>query len=97
MLTKHTNAHHRHSFCALAVTEPTAAGNHYTLYAGYAHLASGLCCGLSCLAAGLAIGVVGDAGVRAVGQQPALFVGTILVLIFGEALALYVVVCLALL
>ena len=27
---------------------------------------------------------VGDAGVRAVGQQPALYVGMILILIFGE-------------
>jgi V-type H+-transporting ATPase 16kDa proteolipid subunit len=39
--------------------------------------------------AGLAIGVVGDAGVRAVGQQPQLYVGMILILIFGEALGLY--------
>jgi V-type H+-transporting ATPase 16kDa proteolipid subunit len=40
----------------------------YSLYTGFAHLASGLCCGLSSLAAGLSIGVVGDAGVRANGQ-----------------------------
>ena len=37
----------------------------YTYYLGYKHLSSGLCCGLSSLAAGLAIGIVGDAGVRA--------------------------------
>ena len=37
----------------------------YTYYSGYKHLSSGLCCGLSSLAAGLAIGIVGDAGVRA--------------------------------
>ena len=37
--------------------------------AGYQYLASGLCCGLSSLAAGLAIGIVGDAGVRANAQQ----------------------------
>ena len=42
-----------------------------------------------CFPAGLAIGVVGDAGVRAVGQQPQLYVGMILILIFGEALGLY--------
>lgn len=30
-------------------------------------LAAGLCCGLSCLAAGGTIGVLGDAGVRAYG------------------------------
>jgi len=32
---------------------------------GYQYFAAGLCCGLSALAAGLAIGVAGDAGVRA--------------------------------
>lgn len=32
---------------------------------GYKLLAAGFCCGLSSLAAGLAIGVAGDAGVRA--------------------------------
>ena len=37
----------------------------YTYSSGYRHLASGLCCGLSSLAAGLAIGYVSDAGVRA--------------------------------
>ena len=40
-------------------------------------------------AAGLAIGIVGDAGVRANAQQDKIFVGMILILIFGEALALY--------
>ena len=35
---------------------------------GYSHLAAGLCCGLSSLEAGLAIGIGGDAGVWAFGQ-----------------------------
>ncbi|KAF0893616.1 hypothetical protein E2562_028030 [Oryza meyeriana var. granulata] len=61
----------------------------YFLFDGYAHLAAGLSTGLCSLAAGLAIGVVGDAGVRANAQQPKLFVGMILILIFAEALALY--------
>lgn len=39
----------------------------YTLFKGYAHLAAGLSCGLGSLAAGMAIGIVGDAGVRCVG------------------------------
>ena len=56
---------------------------------GYQYLASGLCCGLSGLGAGMAIGIVGDAAVRAVGQQDKLFVGMLLILIFAEALALY--------
>lgn len=36
------------------------------------------------LAAGIAIGIVGDVGTRALGQQPKLFVGMILILIFAE-------------
>lgn len=50
--------------------------NTYTEALGYKHLAAGLCCGFSSLvsflhnsqAAGLAIGIVGDAGVRANAQ-----------------------------
>ena len=56
---------------------------------GYKILGAGLCCGLSCLAAGLAIGIVGDAGVRANAQQEKVFIGMILILIFAEAVALY--------
>lgn len=63
--------------------------NRYTAYSAYAHLAAGLACGLSGLASGMAIGIAGDAGVRAVGQQPALFVPNILIMIFAEALGLY--------
>ena len=61
----------------------------YTFKMGYQHLASGLCCGFSSLAAGLAIGVVGDAGVRANAQEEKIFVGMILILIFAEAIGLY--------
>lgn len=56
---------------------------------GFKALASGLSVGISGLGAGMAIGIVGDAGVRAVGQQPKLYVGMVLILIFAEALALY--------
>lgn len=61
----------------------------YTLFTGFVHLAAGLAVGLSGLAAGFAIGVVGDAGVRGTAQQPRLFVGMILILIFAEVLGLY--------
>ena len=76
-------------FYFFTVQVPTPGKNNYSSFAGFSHLAAGLSCGLSSLAAGLAIGVVGDAGVRAVGQQPQLYVGMILILIFGEALGLY--------
>ncbi|GMP46376.1 hypothetical protein CsSME_00029202 [Camellia sinensis var. sinensis] len=52
----------------------------YYLFDGYAHLSSGLACGLAGLSAGMAIGIVGNAGVRANAQQPKLFVGMILIL-----------------
>merc|ERR1712062_870897 len=61
----------------------------YTLYKGFVHLGAGLAVGLSGLAAGYAIGIVGDAGVRGTAQQPRLFVGMILILIFAEVLGLY--------
>ena len=44
---------------------------------------------LSGLAAGLVIGIVGDAAVRAVAMQPRVYVGMVLILIFAEALGLY--------
>eukprot|EP00761_Pharyngomonas_kirbyi_P011695 gb/GECH01011721.1/.p1 GENE.gb/GECH01011721.1/~~gb/GECH01011721.1/.p1 ORF type:complete len:163 (+),score=21.00 gb/GECH01011721.1/:1-489(+) len=63
--------------------------DNYSSYKGFAHLSAGLSVGLSALGAGFAIGIVGDAGVRAYGKQTKVFVGLILVLIFAEALALY--------
>jgi V-type H+-transporting ATPase proteolipid subunit len=65
------------------------ASKGYTLYKGFVHLGAGLSVGLSGLAAGYAIGIVGDAGVRGTAQQPRLFVGMILILIFAEVLGLY--------
>ena len=61
----------------------------YSTYTGFAHLAGGMCCGLSGMSAGIAIGIVGDAGVRAVAMQPKMYVGMVLILIFAEALGLY--------
>ncbi|KAH7817232.1 putative V-type H+-transporting ATPase subunit c [Monocercomonoides exilis] len=61
----------------------------YTYFQGFAHLSAGLMAGLSALCAGIAIGVVGEAGVRSYAREPKLFVGMLLILIFGEALALY--------
>ena len=59
------------------------------LYSGFIELGAGLSVGLAGLAAGFAIGIVGDAGVRGSAQQPRLFVGMILILIFAEVLGLY--------
>lgn len=56
------------------------------LYTGFIQFGAGLAVGLAGLAAGFAIGIVGDAGVRGTAQQPRLFVGMILILIFAEVL-----------
>ena len=58
-------------------------------FRSFMQLGAGLSVGLSGLAAGFAIGIVGDAGVRGTAQQPRLFVGMILTLIFAEVLGLY--------
>lgn len=58
-------------------------------FRSFLDLGAGLSVGLSGLAAGFAIGIVGDAGVRGSAQQPRLFVGMILILIFAEVLGLY--------
>eukprot|EP00011_Vannellida_sp_DIVA3-517-6-12_P011915 CAMPEP_0114604112 /NCGR_PEP_ID=MMETSP0168-20121206/378_1 /TAXON_ID=95228 ORGANISM="Vannella sp., Strain DIVA3 517/6/12" /NCGR_SAMPLE_ID=MMETSP0168 /ASSEMBLY_ACC=CAM_ASM_000044 /LENGTH=169 /DNA_ID=CAMNT_0001814935 /DNA_START=94 /DNA_END=603 /DNA_ORIENTATION=- len=73
----------------IAVIVGSSIGEDYTSFQGFAHLGAGLSVGLSGLAAGMAIGIVGDSGVRATAQQPKLFVGVILILIFSEALGLY--------
>ncbi|KAI1427065.1 V-type ATPase [Xylaria sp. FL1777] len=64
------------------------------LYQGFVQFGAGISVGLCGLAAGFAIGIVGDAGVRASTQQPRLYIGMVLILIFAEVLGLYgVVVC----
>uniref|UniRef100_A0A914WVC4 V-type proton ATPase proteolipid subunit n=1 Tax=Plectus sambesii TaxID=2011161 RepID=A0A914WVC4_9BILA len=64
-------------------------GPEYTINDGFSQFAAGLVCGLCGLGAGYAIGIAGDAGVRALSQQPRFFVGMILILIFAEVLGLY--------
>ncbi|EKG15233.1 ATPase V0 complex proteolipid subunit C [Macrophomina phaseolina MS6] len=64
-------------------------GQNYSLFSGFMHLACGLSVGLTGTAAGYAIGKVGDMGVRSYMQQSRIFVGMVLILIFGEVLGLY--------
>ena len=59
------------------------------LYISYGHLSAGLCTGVSALVAGIAIGIAGNAGSRANARNQKLFVIMMLILVFGEALALY--------
>jgi V-type H+-transporting ATPase proteolipid subunit len=48
-----------------------------SLAASFIFLGAGLSVGLAGLAAGFAIGIVGDAGVRGTAQQPRLYVGMV--------------------
>ncbi|VDK28344.1 unnamed protein product [Gongylonema pulchrum] len=68
---------------------PGGLDSDYTIDQGFSQLAGGLVCGFCGLGAGYAIGIAGDAGVRALSQQPRFFVGMILILIFAEVLGLY--------
>ncbi|PIO72937.1 V-type ATPase, C subunit [Teladorsagia circumcincta] len=70
-----------------------SASNGYSLGHAFAHFAAGLTCGLCGLGAGYAIGIVGDAGVRGTAQQPRLFVGMVLILIFSECLEVRLLSC----
>merc|ERR1712087_355464 len=61
----------------------------YDYFAAFAHFGGGMACGLSGLAAGLAIGIIGETLTQASVKEPKLFVGMVLILIFAEALGLY--------
>ena len=62
--------------------------NAMSLYAGALHLGAGLSVGLACLSSGLALGALGDAGVRGYAKQPRFLNGFILLLVFAEILLL---------
>mmetsp|Transcript_7534 Transcript_7534/g.9584 ORF Transcript_7534/g.9584 Transcript_7534/m.9584 type:complete len:163 (-) Transcript_7534:1122-1610(-) len=67
-------------------TDPNAC---FTYANGFKHLAAGLSVGISALGAGMAVGIIGDVGIRAAGQQEKLYVGMILILIFAGAPGMY--------
>lgn len=54
---------------AQSITPPDQEHTVYSTFNGWAHLAAGLCCGLSCLAAGGTIGIIGEVGVRSFGLK----------------------------
>lgn len=51
------------------ISAPQDGGNTYSQFTGWAHLSAGLCCGLTCLAAGGATGVAGEIGIKATGLR----------------------------
>lgn len=71
------------------IRPPSPSERNYSLFSGFMHLGCGIAVGLTGLSAGYCIGVVGDHGVRAYMEQSKVYVGMILILIFGEVLGLY--------
>lgn len=67
----------------------TSSADGFKIDQGFSMFAGGLVCGFCGYGAGYAIGIAGDAGVRALSQQPRFFIGMILILIFAEVLGLY--------
>ncbi|KAF8606697.1 V-type ATPase [Ceratobasidium sp. AG-I] len=61
----------------------------YPLFSGFIHLGAGVSTGMTGLAAGYAIGIVGDSCVRAYVHESKVFVTMVLILIFAEVLGLY--------
>ena len=59
------------------------------LATSFLQLGAGLSVGMCGMSAGFAIGIVGDAGVRASAQQPRMYIGMIVIIIFAEVLGLY--------
>jgi V-type H+-transporting ATPase 16kDa proteolipid subunit len=58
-------------------------------YRGMVQFGVGLTCGLSSLAGGFAIGVAGDACIRAYCRQPKFLTGLLLIMIFAEMISLF--------
>merc|ERR1712137_18739 len=61
----------------------------YTMDQGYAAFAGGLGVGLSCLVAGIAVGVIAESGIPSAMESTRNFIGLCLLLIYAEAIGLY--------
>ncbi|GBM57186.1 V-type proton ATPase proteolipid subunit [Araneus ventricosus] len=73
----------------LIAYEIDASSKGYSPLKGYLDLGCGISVGMTGLAAGYAIGIVGDACVRECVHQQKLFIGMVLILIFCEVIGLY--------
>ncbi|MFN9109097.1 MAG: V-type ATPase subunit C [Bacteroidota bacterium] len=63
--------------------------NDYNTSRGYAQFVGGLVLGFTCLASGIAVGVVGKNGLRAISENKSTPVRLVLNLIYCEAIGLY--------
>ena len=59
---------------------------------GYSDFAAGAICGVGCLAAGYALGQIGNSGIRAFRKTEKMFTVMILLLVFTEALAIFALI-----
>ena len=56
---------------------------------GFKLMFAGMCCGFSALASGLAIGVAGEASLKAYACCSDVFIAMVLIMIFAEAIGLF--------
>eukprot|EP01116_Phalansterium_solitarium_P011880 TRINITY_DN27715_c0_g1_i1.p4 TRINITY_DN27715_c0_g1~~TRINITY_DN27715_c0_g1_i1.p4 ORF type:complete len:126 (+),score=29.96 TRINITY_DN27715_c0_g1_i1:855-1232(+) len=73
---------------AILVTVSLKEGD-YPLIKGFAQLYAGLCVGLTGVASGYCMGVIGNFGLKAVGKKAKLYINVLLIIIFCEAIGLY--------
>ena len=66
--------------------------NAYGTINGYSDFAAGIICGIGCLAAGYALGQIGNSGIRAFRKTDKMFTIMILLLVFTEALAIFALI-----
>jgi len=74
---------------SILITVSLRSDEAYPLTKAFAQFFSGLCVGLSGVASGYCMGVVGDFGLRAVARRPRLYINILLIIIFCEAIGLY--------
>lgn len=73
----------------LIVNSITDSEQGYSTDTGYLHFGAGFSVGMTGVAAGYAVGIVGERGVISTILQPRFFVGMVLMLIFSEVIGLY--------
>jgi len=61
----------------------------YSFIKGIAHFMAGMCVGLTGVASGYCMGVIGDSGLKSVSKKPILFTAFLLMLVFCEAIGLF--------
>ena len=74
---------------SIVLSTQVEVSEEYNAHRGFKQFGAGITCGLCCLAAGYAIGVVGEVAVRMNGINEKIFIAIVLIMIFAEVIGLY--------